>query len=396
MKSTTPCLAIFTLILVGCNTLKETQVHVASGNYEQAIRNSIENLRKSRTKKKSAEYILILEEAFAKAVYRDNRNLERLRMDQSGTALEELFNTYQSLQSRQEYIMPLLPLYIADQGREAHFDIVNYNGSLLDSRNRLSEYLYRHATELLATKDKPQVRVAYENLNYLDEINPNYKETRNLIKEAHYLGTDFVLVKTVNASNAALPKRLENDLLDFEAYQLNGNQSWSVCRNNYIENIDYDYEMVLTIRDIVVSPERIYAKELIREKRIKDGFEYKLDKNGNVARDAQGNDIKVDKFVTSRSVVTEFTQSKSVAIEGKVEYRPFQGRENLSSFPLASEQIFKHYYCTHQGDRRALSHNDRGLLEHTIIPFPSNEQMIYETGEDLKNRLKQIIARNRF
>ena len=85
MKSTTPCLALFTLILVGCNTLKETQVHVASGNYEQAILNSIENLRKSRTKKKSAEYILILEEAFAKAVNRDNRNLERLRMDQSGT-----------------------------------------------------------------------------------------------------------------------------------------------------------------------------------------------------------------------------------------------------------------------------------------------------------------------
>ena len=396
MKSTTPFIALLTLLLVGCNTLKETQVKVASGNYEQAIRNSVENLRKSRTKKKSAEYILILEEAFAKAVARDNRNLERLRMDQSGTTLEKMYNIYLGLQHRQEYIMPLLPLYIADQGREAYFNIVNYNGLLLDSRNRLSEYLYRHATELLATGDKPKARIAYENLNYLDEINPNYKETRNLINKAHYQGTDFVLVKIVNASNIALPRRLEDDLLDFEAYQLNGSHSWSVYHNHYIENIDYDYEMVLAIRDILISPERIYEKELIREKRIKDGFRYKLDTNGNVAKDAQGNDIKVDQFVTARSVVTEFTQSKSVAIEGKVEYRLFQGRENLSSFPLASEHVFKHHYCTHQGDSRALSDHDRGLLEHTIVPFPSNEQMIYETGEDLKNRLKQIIARNRF
>ena len=108
----------------------------------------------------------------------------------------------------------------------------------------------------------------------------------------------------------AFAKAVNRDNLNLES-----NQSWSVYHNNYVENIDYDYEMVLTIRDIVVSPERIYEKELIREKRIKDGFEYKLDKNGNVARNAQGNDIKVDKFVTSRSVVTEFTQSNSVRLD---------------------------------------------------------------------------------
>lgn len=396
MKLITPFIALLAIVLSGCNTLKETHVKVASGNYEQAIRNSVENLRKSRTKKKSAEYILLLEEAFAKAVARDNRNLERLELDRSGTALEKIYDTYQNLQRRQEYILPLLPLYLPDQGRDAQFNIVNYNGLLLDSRSRLSEYLYGHATELLATNDKLNARIAYDNLNYLDEINPNYKETRNLINDAHYQGTDFVLVKIVNASDIALPRRLEDDLLDFEAYQLNGRNSWSVYHNTYVENIEYDYEMVLAIRNILISPERIHEKELIREKRVKDGFNYKLDANGNVAKDAQGNDIKTDKFATVRSVVTEFTQSKSVAINGNVEYRPFQGRENLSSFPLASEHIFKHHYCTHRGDSRALSDHDRGLLEHSLVPFPSNEQMIYDTGEDLKNRLKQIIAKNRF
>jgi hypothetical protein len=29
------------------------------------------------------------------------------------------------------------------------------------------------------------------------------------------------------------------------------------------------------------------------------------------------------------------------------------------------------------------------------VPFPSNEQMVYDTGEDLKIKLKDIISRNR-
>jgi hypothetical protein len=30
------------------------------------------------------------------------------------------------------------------------------------------------------------------------------------------------------------------------------------------------------------------------------------------------------------------------------------------------------------------------------VPFPSNEQMVYDTGSDLKNKLKGIIQRNNF
>jgi len=30
------------------------------------------------------------------------------------------------------------------------------------------------------------------------------------------------------------------------------------------------------------------------------------------------------------------------------------------------------------------------------VPFPSNEQMVYDTGEDLKQKLKSIINRYNF
>ena len=30
------------------------------------------------------------------------------------------------------------------------------------------------------------------------------------------------------------------------------------------------------------------------------------------------------------------------------------------------------------------------------VPFPNNQQMVFDTGEDLKNQLKGIIKKNKF
>jgi hypothetical protein len=31
-----------------------------------------------------------------------------------------------------------------------------------------------------------------------------------------------------------------------------------------------------------------------------------------------------------------------------------------------------------------------------VVQFPTNEQMIYDSGQDLKQKLKSIITRNKF
>ena len=49
-----------------------------------------------------------------------------------------------------------------------------------------------------------------------------------------------------------------------------------------------------------------------------------------------------------------------------------------------------------QGDRRALDENLILYLNNRQVPFPSNEQMIFDTGEDLKAQLKAIITNQRY
>ena len=394
MKSAAILFLAIGLILSGCNTIQKSQVNVASGQYEQAIRRAVENLRKNRSNKKASEFILILEEAFAKAVDRDLRQIDRLSRESREANLEQIYRIYTGLRSRQDYIRPLLPLQLPEQGRTAHFDFANYDDAIIDSKNEFSNHLYEQSKALLANRDRIDARIAYDKLVYLDELNPYYRDTAELIRAARDQGTDYVLVALANDSEQVLPQKLEADLLDFGTYDLQ--KPWTVYHGAPVNGIGYDFEMLVLIREIKISPEQVREKEIVQEKRIKDGYNYEFDENGNVKKDANGNDIKSDRYLTVRSRVREFTQTKTAKLTAKIEYRPYRSDELLSAFPLVSNYVFEHHYCIHNGDRRALDERHLGLIEHTLVPFPSNEQMIYESGEDIKNRLKQIIMQNRF
>jgi hypothetical protein len=63
---------------------------------------------------------------------------------------------------------------------------------------------------------------------------------------------------------------------------------------------------------------------------------------------------------------------------------------------LASEFVFEHVYARYNGDRNACDESYISYFDQRAVPFPSNEQMVYDSGEDLKAKLKDIIVRNKF
>ncbi len=152
----------------------------------------------------------------------------------------------------------------------------------------------------------------------------------------------------------------------------------------------------LNFKQIGVSPEQVLEKEYSRTKRIKDGWEYKLDRNGNVMKDSLGNDIKVDIIKVVKARVTYTEQVKSVLVGGTVVYRDFERKEVIDRHPLSSEFIFENIFAKYRGDERALTEEDRRLLRNDFIPFPSNEQMVLDAGTDIKIRLSEILKQNSF
>lgn len=388
-------LLLFVLLLTACSSVKKTQVALNSGNYDGAIAIALDKLRDNKTRKANQPYVLMLEQAFAKAADRDLQQIKFLKAGKNPAQLEEIFETYNKLITRQDKIRPLLPLYLNEENRKARFELRDYTTALINTREELSEYLYANAFDLLRNgQEKLEYRQAYDDLSYLSNINPGYRDVNLLLKEAHDKGVDYVRVIMNNHSDKVIPAQLENDLLNFNTYGLN--DLWTVYHSEPLEDFNYDYEMELAIRQIDFTPEQVSEKIVIKEKQIKDGYKYILDDNGNVKKDSLGNDIKVDNFITVKTRFQRYTQFKAVNVTGQVAFKDLETAQVINSYPIASEFVFQHYYANHDGDRRALEESELALLQAKLVPFPTNEEMVYNAGEDIKNRVKNIIQGQQF
>lgn len=374
-------------LLLACSTSKKIEKSLSIGNYDLAISDAISKLRTNKDKRGKAEFIVMLHEAYNKATERDLSNIDFLKKDNNPENYINIYDSYVGLDNRQERIKPLLPLYV--NSKEVRFNFNNYNSDIIKYKNNASQQLYNNAKTLLTSNSKLDYRTAYQYLKDIEDINPNYKDVRDLMEMAHNKGTDFVLVNMINDTKKVIPTRLETDLLNFSSYGLNN--FWAVYHSTPDDKITYDYNMRVNLRDINVSPEQIKERQVIKEKQVVDGKKNLLDERGQVVKDTLGNTIQVDNLKSVRCEYYEFTQFKATQVTGKVEFVDLNTNQLVEAFPVSSEFIFEHIYATSSGDRRALDTSLIPFLERRAVPFPTEEQMIYDTGEDLKLQLKNII-----
>lgn len=385
--------ATITLFVLSCG-VRQTRESLTSGDYDAAIETAVENLKNRKDAKGKQDYVYLLEEAFAKAKERDLQNISMWFKDASPSNTEKIYNAYLQLNNRQELIKPILPLRLLKENRNAIFPFENYSDQIISSKNALAKHLYDNSKGLLATKEKMNFRRAYDDLIYLNSLNPNYKDVASLIDQAKQKGTDYVSVFTKSETNMVIPVRLENDLLDFSTYGLN--DKWTVYHSNKIKGINYDYGLIVNFRQIDISPEQVKEKEIIKEKQIKDGTKPLLNAQGQQVKDDKGNVVMVDNMKTIRATIYESRQFKSAQVTAKVDYIDFKTNQLIDTYPLSSEFVFENVYSKYNGDRNACEADYLPYFDKRAIPFPSNEQMVYDCGEDLKLKLKDILGRNKF
>lgn len=394
MKQLFICI-VLTLLVFSCSGVKKTQEALNTGNYSNAIGNALKNLADNKDKKGNQPYVVLLEEAYRKNTERELQQISFLQKDGNPANYERIYKTYLSLNEIQQRIEPLLPLRINEEKRDAHFLFKDYDDKIIKSKNQLSEYLYNNATTLLKKgTNKQDFRKAYDDFRYLSEINPGYADSDRKMEEAHSKGLDYVKVQIFNDSEQIIPERLQDELLNFDTYGLN--DLWTQYHSNPLQDQKYDYEMLLAFRNIYISPEQVKEKQVIKEKQISDGYEFLVDKNGAIVKDSLGNKIKVEKFRTVRSNFYQFTQIKSAQVIGNVSFIDLKSQQQINSYPLGSEFVFEHNYANYQGDKRALDNDMIAMLGMAAVPFPSNEQMVYDAGEEIKAKLKGILVGHRF
>lgn len=313
--------------------------------------------------------------------------------EQTTTNLEKIYATYRQLHQRQELVRPLLPLKNNLTGVVAEFEMEDYSSAIVDSKNALSEYVYSQAEKDLKLASRMQARQIYSTLLQLRNLNPNYRNLNQLIDQAQDIGTDYAYLNLKNETDKIIPKALENELLDFNTYGIKDN--WTVYHGRRDPKVAYDFGIEVVFKNIEITPEVLREKEIVQEKQIKDGTKNLVDRNGNIVRDSLGKPIKIDNIKTVKATIYQTLQTKSALITAQVIYKDVYTNQNINTYPLTSQYVFEHYFATYKGDKRACDNVYLGYFNQKLVPFPSNEQMVYDTGEDLKNQLKNILSKYR-
>lgn len=378
---------VLLLVLTSCSGRKQIGKAISHGNYDQAIQDALEKLENNKNKPRKQDYIVMLEDAYYKAMKEDLQNIKQLKKDSNPEYYKTIYETYLGLNSRQVAIKRVMPLKI--NGKNLKLEFKDYASEIVDSRYKTSEYLLDLGKSQLNSENKYDAREAYNQFKYIETMNPNYKDTRDLLEQAHEKGTDYVLVFIENQTNQIIPKQLETDLLNFDTYGLNA--LWTVYHGYENQNVIYDYDIALQLKNILLSPEQVHEKQKLREQNIVDGWEYKTGRNGAVLLDSVGNKIKVDKLVNVKARYFEVSQYKSVDVVADVILTNLSSNQAMDHFTLNSTFVFENFYAWAKGDHRALSKQERELTKNRELPFPSDEQMVYDTGEDLKMQLKGIL-----
>jgi len=387
-------LLLIALLIAGCSAKKAINEKIASGDYDAAIDMAIEKIKKKRNTRKADDYVLLLEEAYNKAQQRDLKRIERLKKDNNPEKWQEIFKLYTAIMSRQDKVEPLLPLHIYSQNRDARLEIRDYTDQMLEARNKMVARNYEKARRLMQYGDRAHYREAYDLLEEIDRVYPNYKDTRRLMEEAHARGVARVGVIIENKTDKVIPKKLEEQLLDFSS--VNANNFWTEYEPVDRDTASFDYLVKLIFTDIEISPEKEQEKIIDRERTVKVGTEYVRDQNGNIVKDSLGNPIKRDVYKTVRARVHEYRQFKEAHIRALMEIYDMYNRKKIHTEPIASDFVFENIYLKVDGDKRALDDELAQFINNVKVPFPTDEQMLMDAGSDLKTKFEDILYHSEF
>lgn len=375
-----------TIILAGCGSSKK---QLEKGNYDAAIDKAVRELRRDPDDEKQ---IAILSQSYKVVNDLDNERVRFLKMEGRPNNWDEIYLIYKALNDRQSLVRTVTPLRSKSQTVE--FPYVDYVPEMVNAKRKAAEFYFAHGTELMKTNIKENYRQAFAEFVRAKNYVGDYEGIDNKIQEAKYLGMSRVFVSVQNTSIIKFPKEFEQDLLALDLPSLNS--EWvEYHTQNLNANTQFDYFVNVNVKNIAVSPDGTVQKDTVIKRDVEDGFTYVLDKNGNVMRDSLGNDIKQKKYKTLQCALIETIQSKACRIDGDVEVIQMNPNKVLKKDPIGAQSGFENVSSRALGDVQALNPKQLERTKTSVVPFPTDIEMVIRCSESLKMAIRGAIQNNR-
>ena len=386
MKRIIPFIFVLAIILAGCGSSKK---QLEKGNYDAAIQKAVKQLRKDPTDVKQID---ILSQSYKVSNDQDNERIRFLKAEGKPNNWDEIYLVYKALNDRQSLVRTVTPLNA--NGRSVDFPYIDYVPEMVNAKRKAADFYYAHGNELMKSGIKESCRQAYDEFVRAKEYVGDYEGIDNKIQEAKLQGMSSVFVSIQNSSILKFPKEFEDDLLALDLPRLNS--EWvEYHTQNLNDNAQYDYFVNVNIKNIAVSPDQSLQRDSVIKRDIADGFSYVLDKKGNVMKDTLGNDIKQKKYKTVQCALVETIQSKACRIDGDVEVVQMNPNKVLKKDPIGAQSNFENISSRALGDIQALNAKQLERTKTSIVPFPTDIEMIMRCSESLKMAIRGAIQNDR-
>ena len=386
MKRIVPFIFILTTILSGCGSSKK---QLEKGNYDAAIQEAVKQLRKDPTDVKQID---ILNQAYKVANDQDNERVRFLKMEGKPNNWDEIYLVYKALNDRQSLVKTVTPLNM--NGKSVDFPYVDYLPGMVNAKRKAADFYYAHGTELMKSGIKENYRQAYAEFIRAKNYVGDYEGIDNKIQETKLQGMSRVFVSIQNNSMFKFPQEFEHDLLALDLPRLNS--EWvEYYTQNLNDNTQFDYFVNVNIKNISVSRDRSLQSDSVIKRDIEDGFTYVLDKKGNVMKDTLGNDIKQKKYKTLQCALVETIQSKTCQIDGEVEVIQMNPNKVINKEPIGARSNFENISSRALGDIQALNPKQLERTKTSVVPFPTDIEMVIRCSESLKMAIRGAIQNNR-
>ena len=386
MKRIVPLIFILTLILSACGSSKK---QLEKGNYDAAIQKAVKQLRKDKADVKQID---ILDQAYKVANEQDNERVRMLKMEGKPNNWDEIYLVYKALNDRQSLVKTVTPLNM--NGTTVNYPYIDYVPEMINAKQKAADFYFAHGNELMKSGIKESYRQAFAEFVRAKEYVGDYEGIDNKIQEAKLKGMSKVFVSIQNSSILKFPKEFEDDLLALDLPRLNS--EWvEYHTQNLNDNTQYDYFVNVNIKNVAVSNDNSAQRDSVIKRDIEDGFSYVLDKKGNVMKDSLGTDIKQKKYKTVQCALVETIQSKACRIDGDVEVIQMNPNKALTKDPIGARSDFENISSRALGDIQALNAKQLERTKTSIVPFPTDIEMIMRCSESLKRVIRGAIQNDR-
>lgn len=379
------------IFLTACGGTQKTTNYIQSGNYVEAFNNSIAKLTKDKTSKSSQKHVPLLKEAFQKAATQNLNEIASLKGQNTPKALKKIYGNYLNLDLRQDEVRVLQPLYY--EGKEVTFDYKDYTNDLKKSKEKYSALLYDSAMKEMKGGTQG-ARNAYKLLGELIYVNPTYKNNLNeLSQKAKKQGSSFIFVSFKNKV-----KQIHRDSVkDFARINSGGfDNPWLIFHHKKDRKVKYDYQVDINLNKLTFTQPEVKQQKIPQERKVQDGFKYRLDSRGNVMKDDKGNDIKDPNYKVVRAEVVLFQQNKTSKLDGNINIKNLKTKQTVSNTPMFGEAKFQNTYGKFRGDQRAIDQKYYKALQAKEVAYPKDYQFVKYSIMNFKQKVKQMLAQQKF